>query len=460
MSDRRVVGLRERLLRAGNTDTGIAPENVSDPALFDERVDRAVRWFQQHKGLIVDGLVGLETDAALNDAQYTLGDRPLYFNDMEPLHGDDVEELQNNLSLLGFYYGHLNGTFTQKTAYAVRELQCSLGVECDGVVDLETLTGLARVSKKITTSKAFSLRDHQRLEALHEALRDRVIVLVPSRASSQVEPAGAPSDFAAQQDSISYEVALRSYDLLHNVGAAPVLVDPSPESLPSSIAGTEPEAESDATSATLHAEGGAVAVAAAGDTAAVSTPEADPSDGGTADAVRGAGHGHGVMIAGVEGETSKAPRHVVASVDEVLRERSDALIIRLQCDWNVSPQAQGVATFFWGAPESGQPYSPIGQLASDKILRELVSRTGAQDLGSHARQWSALRSAGTAAAWVDLGYLSNEAEAKKLSRGSYRARLAESVLCGLQRVLVPEPSPAATGTMSLADIQNYYRNEL
>lgn len=414
MSDRRVVGLRERLLRAGNTDTGITPENVADPALFDERVDRAVRWFQQHKGLIVDGLVGPETEAALNDAQYTLGDRPLYFNDAEPLHGDDVEELQNNLSLLGFYYGHLDGTFTQKTAYAVRELQRSLGVECDGVVDLETLTGLARVSKKITTSKAFSLRDHQRLAALHEALRDRVVVLVPSRASSQVEPTGAPSDFAAQQDSISYDVALRSYDLLCNVGAAPLLVDPSPESLPSSITGTEAEAESSASSATRDAEG----------------------------------------------ETPKAPRHVVATLDEVLRQRPDALVIRLQCDWNASPQAQGVATFFWGAPESGQPYSPIGQLASDKILRELVSRTGAQDLGSHARQWSALRSAGTAAAWVDLGYLSNDAEAENLSLGSYRARLAESVLCGLQRVLVPEPSPTATGTMSLADIQNYYRTEL
>lgn len=402
MTDRRVVGLRERLLRAGITDRVIAPGYAEDPAVFDEHVDRAVRWFQQHKGLIVDGTVGTETETALNDAQYTLGDRPLFHQEGELLHGDDVEELQNNLSLLGFYYGHLDGTFTKKTEYAVKELQRSLGVECDGVVDLETLTGLARVSKKITTSKAFSLRDHQRLETLHEALRDRVVVLVPSRAITQMEPASAPAGFGARQDAITYDVALRSYDLLRNVGAAPVLVDPDPQTPPSPDLGEE-------------------------------------QDTGV--------HG-GVM-----------PRDVVASHTDVLRERPDALVLGLQCEWNSSPQAQGVSTFFWGAPGSGQPYSPIGQIASDKILRELVYRTGALDLGSHARQWSALRAAGTAAAWVALGYLSNDAEAQNLQRGSYRARLAESLLCGLQRVLVTETTPAATGTMSLADIQNYYRSE-
>ena len=130
MTDRRVVGLRERLVRSGAADAALGPESGSDPAVFDERVDQAVRTFQQLKGLIVDGVVGPDTESALNDAQYSLGDRPLFFQESAPLHGDDVEELQNNLSLLGFYYGHLSGTFTPQTAYAVKELQRSLGVTC------------------------------------------------------------------------------------------------------------------------------------------------------------------------------------------------------------------------------------------------------------------------------------------------------------------------------------------
>ena len=194
VSDRRVLGLRERLLRAGAQDTELAPDAARDPSVFDGHVDRAVRGFQQRKGLIVDGVVGPDTEAALNDAQYSLGDRPLFLQEERPLHGDDVEELQTNLSLLGFYYGHLDGTFTRQTEYAVKELQSSLGTEVDGVVDRETLTGLARVSKKITTAKAFSLRDHRRLESLHEALRGREVVLVPSAASSATAPDAAPPE--------------------------------------------------------------------------------------------------------------------------------------------------------------------------------------------------------------------------------------------------------------------------
>lgn len=394
MTDRRVAGLRERLVRAGADDAALSPDAATDPTVFDQRVDGAVRGFQQRKGLIVDGVVGPDTEAALNDAQYALGDRPLSHQRDTPMHGDDVEELQNNLSLLGFYYGHLDGTFARQTEYAVKELQSSLGVPEDGVVGLDTLTGLARVSKKITTSKAFSLRDHQRLQSLHEALRGREVILVPSSGTSPTEPHGAPDSFGPEQDAITRDVALQAHDLLSTVGAVPVLVDPV-------FAGPDAEA------------------------------------------------------AGQHGEA--ADRLRLSSYADAITAHPGALVLCLQCDWNTSPQAQGVATFYWGDPVTGQSYAPIGHAASDMVLRELVARTGAQDLGSHARQWSGLRTTGAAAAWVDLGYLSHEAEAAKLHDSTYRARLAEALLCGLQRMLVRTPESTATGTMSLADIQAYYR---
>ena len=314
MTDRRITGLRERLVRAGGEDLPLAGDSVPDPTVFDDCVDHAVRVFQQRKGLIVDGVVGPETEAALNDAQYRLGDRPLFFDEVAPLHGDDVAELQDNLSLLGFYYGHLDAVFNRQTEYAVKELQHSLGVPSDGTVGLDTLSGLARVRKKITSAKAFSLRDHHRLESLQEALRDRLVLLVPSGAGPQVSPAGAPDSFAADQDAITLDVAQRTRDLLRAVGAKPVIAAAQGAGASSSSAGPE------------------------------------DSDGS------------------------------VPEVPEVLPD--DALVLTLQCDWNSSPLAQGVATFFWGAPDTRQAYSPVGQLASDMILRELVARTGALDLGA------------------------------------------------------------------------------
>ena len=224
MTSRRVVSLRERLLRAGVTVAYLAPQDVSDPSRFDDHVDAAVRAFQQDRGLIVDGLVGAETERALNEAQYALGDRPLYADDEQPMRGDDVAVLQDNLSRLGFYYGHLNGEFTSSTHHAVAELQQNLGLPMTGVVDRDTIAALARINKSITSSKAFSLRDYHRLDLASSALRGRSVVLLPARHAGQQAPGSAPPEFADRVDEITCDVAVRAFELLHEIGAAPIVV--------------------------------------------------------------------------------------------------------------------------------------------------------------------------------------------------------------------------------------------
>jgi N-acetylmuramoyl-L-alanine amidase len=78
-TSRRVVALRERLLRAGISMAYLAPDQVNDPTVFDDHVDAAVRTFQQNRGLMVDGVAGPETLRALGEAQYNLGDRPMFW---------------------------------------------------------------------------------------------------------------------------------------------------------------------------------------------------------------------------------------------------------------------------------------------------------------------------------------------------------------------------------------------
>ena len=382
--DRRVVGLRERLSRAGESEPGLQVAAGGDPSLFDERLDSAVRSFQQHKGLIVDGVLGQETEAALTRAQYSLGDRPLYYDSEHPMRGDDVERLQANLSRLGFYYGHLNGIFNHKTHYAVVELQQNLGVEPTGTVDLETIAALARVNKNITSSKAYSLRDYRRLEEATHALRQRVVVLLPWVASGQALSPHAPGYFASEQDRITTDVAVRTYELLDTV-ASPVLVGDRP----------------------------------------LLTRQGEP--------VR----------------TARSPEDAVSAP-------GDALVISLHCDWNTSQEANGVATYFWGDHDAAETFSPIGELAAGLMLKELVSRTGVQDLGCHQRQWDLLRSTEAPTIWVDLGYLSNPVDRQNLEDPEHRERLAESLLCGLQRLYLQSQQSVATGTMSISDIEEYY----
>src|ERR1700710_1596513 len=82
---------------------------------FDEELDHAVRAFQQHRGLLVDGIVGEATYRALKEASYRLGARTLAHQFGAPMYGDDVANLQARLQDLGFYTDLVDGHFGLQT---------------------------------------------------------------------------------------------------------------------------------------------------------------------------------------------------------------------------------------------------------------------------------------------------------------------------------------------------------
>ncbi|NKX56602.1 N-acetylmuramoyl-L-alanine amidase [Arthrobacter mobilis] len=234
-SSRRVVALRERLLRAGVSMAYLAPDQVNDPERFDDHVDAAVRTFQQSRGLMVDGVAGPETERALAEAQYKLGDRVLArpAAGAEPLRGDDVTELQRQLSYLGFYYGHIDGEFGERTHLAVRELQLNLGLEMTGVCDAVLIDAMARVNRTISSSQAFSLRDYERLNQTTAALAGRVICLAAGTGTTRA--AGRPDQAGGgplTEQLVATDVLRRIRTILGSLGAEVKVVE-VPEGTPS-----------------------------------------------------------------------------------------------------------------------------------------------------------------------------------------------------------------------------------
>nr|WP_284288954.1 thioredoxin domain-containing protein [Angustibacter aerolatus] len=120
-----VEAVRERLVATGDLRATDSDDPSAD--LFDADVERAVRSFQQRRGMLVDGVVGKHTYRALDGTRWMLGDRILVHTPGHLVTGDDVAALQERLLGLGLRCGLVDGVFGPLTDDALREPAAGCG---------------------------------------------------------------------------------------------------------------------------------------------------------------------------------------------------------------------------------------------------------------------------------------------------------------------------------------------
>jgi N-acetylmuramoyl-L-alanine amidase len=138
-------------------DSGVAVEDlqarltalgyeIADPqGVFGDTTATALAVFQSERGLPQDGRCDADTWSAVVEAGFRLGSRPLYRR-RPILRGDDVVELQQRLSRLGFDCGAIDGLFGDDTVRALVEFQRNVGLRADGVFGHRSLEELERMS--------------------------------------------------------------------------------------------------------------------------------------------------------------------------------------------------------------------------------------------------------------------------------------------------------------------------
>ena len=155
-----VGDVQKRLFDLGYSPPGFEAELRE--AYYGESTARAVREFQQVRGLRADGKVDENTWHELVEASYRLGDRFLYLR-VPPFRGDDVRELQRYLNRLGFNAGREDGIFGRDTDRALRAFQHNMDLPVDGIAGSSTLACLRRLRH--------ALKDTSVAE-VHEAIQD------------------------------------------------------------------------------------------------------------------------------------------------------------------------------------------------------------------------------------------------------------------------------------------------
>lgn len=177
-------------IRAILANRGLLPASLPSPAttgtpwsppeaVFDETCDRAVRAFQQERGLIVDGLVGRATYTALREASYQLGARVLLYRLSAPMSGDDVATLQSRLQNLGYYHGLVDGVFGEVTHNAVGLYQTEYGLSADGICGPSTLRSLERLGTRVTGGSPHAIREEEHVRKSGPQLTGKRILIDP-----------------------------------------------------------------------------------------------------------------------------------------------------------------------------------------------------------------------------------------------------------------------------------------
>ena len=362
----RVRAVREQLAAAGIT---AAISSGSDPEVFDDALDRAVREFQQVRGLTSDGIVGEETSRALDAARWRLGDRIVRYVPGHLVHGDDVMALQERLLQLGLLDDRADGILGPATERALRELQRGLGLVPDGTCGPDTLRALSSLDRTVRGGDVSALRDRERVRRSGSSLVGRVVVVDPGHGGTDPGATG------------------------HGLTEADVVLDLG-----------------------LRLEG---RLAASGVTAVLTRGrEQSPS---TQDRVR--------LAADVGAD----------------------VLVSLHCDSGRDGGGQGIACFYWGDERIGAR-SPIGASLAGLVQREVLARTDLVDCRTHPRSWDLLRLSRMPAVRVELGYLTDPGDARRLADPAFRDTCAEALLVAIQRLFLPEEDDAATGTLRLEDV--------
>ncbi|KXK60954.1 N-acetylmuramoyl-L-alanine amidase [Micromonospora rosaria] len=146
---------------------------------FDADTERAVRAFQQSRGLSADGRVGEETWRALDAARWRFGARTLYHAVPEPLIGEDVRSLQERLLEMGYDVGRADAIYGIRTSRAVAQFQREVGLKPDGSCGPHTMGALRRLGRKVVGGRPQWLRESDAIRQSGPTLVGRTVVVDP-----------------------------------------------------------------------------------------------------------------------------------------------------------------------------------------------------------------------------------------------------------------------------------------
>jgi len=126
------------------------------------------------------------------------------------------------------------------------------------------------------------------------------------------------------------------------------------------------------------------------------------------------------------------------------------LVLSLHTDANPSMHAQGLATYHFGNGSGAT--STVGEALAGYIQRELLTRTPLLDCRTQARTWELLRLTRMPTVRIEVGYLTNLGDRRRLLDPAFRDVVAEGILVAVKRLYLLGQNDQPTGTFTFSDV--------
>ena len=128
------------------------------------------------------------------------------------------------------------------------------------------------------------------------------------------------------------------------------------------------------------------------------------------------------------------------------------LVISFHTDNYKNESAHGLATYYYGNDLHGV-HSVVGERFAALVQREITARTDLLNCRTHAKSWDLLRLTKAPTVRIDLGYLSNPGDVKRLGDVTFRETVVESIIVAIQRLYLSAENDAKTGTLKISDLR-------
>ena len=120
----------------------------------------------------------------------------------------------------------------------------------------------------------------------------------------------------------------------------------------------------------------------------------------------------------------------LAERPQMANDKDCAMFVSVHINSATNPDAYGTEVYY-SDENNGQEYNMISQELAENVLETMLKYMGSYDRGVRMANWAVTRRSNMPAILIEVGFISNESELRKMNSSSYQDKVAKGIAEGI-----------------------------